>query len=447
MELITDFLSTVGYLLLALFILVTFHELGHFLAARLFGMRVDRFSIGFPPRLVGFVKGDTDYCISATPLGGYVKIAGLMDETMDDSHAESEPQPWEYRSKPVWQRMIVISAGVIFNVILAIIIYTVVTFSYGEQVIPAVNVPGVYVAEGSFMHEMGFNSGDKLVKINGQTPIYFRDFFNVSELTVSSIAYTVEREGRLVDIKLPTDFLDKARDEKLVSIIDAIPSEISKVVPSSPADQGGLKPGDKLIQINGAEVGYWVQMTDLIKNAESSLAINVKRGLDTLSLSVTPDPDTKTIGVQMVDPIQFFGAMEVEHGFGTSIATGFQRSMDTLLGIIRGIMKIASGELAIKDNLGGPVAIATVTKEMSEQGGYRGFWEITAFLSLSLAVMNMLPIPVLDGGHLVFLFYEAITRRQPSERIKGIFQQAGFILILVLVVYVTFNDIVRALGL
>lgn len=447
MELITDFLSTVGYLVLALFILVTFHELGHFLAARLFGMRVDRFSIGFPPRLVGFVKGDTDYCISATPLGGYVKIAGLMDETMDDSFADSEPQPWEYRSKPVWQRMIVISAGVIFNVILAIIIYTGVTFSYGEQVIPASNVPGVYVKEGSFMEEMGFQTGDKLMMINGTTPTYFRDFFNVSELTVSSIKYTVLRNGELVDINLPTDFLDKARDEKLISIVDAIPSEISKVVASSPADVGGLQAGDKLIQIDGQSVGYWVQMTDLIKNSESSLSIQVKRGLDTLMLSVAPDPDTKTIGVQMVDPIQFFGAMEVQHGFATSISTGFQRSMDTLVGTVRGILKIASGELAIKDNLGGPVAIATVTKEMSEQGGSRGFWEITAFLSLSLAVMNMLPIPVLDGGHLVFLFYEAITRRQPSERIKGIFQQAGFILILVLVVYVTFNDLVRALGL
>lgn len=447
MELITDFLSTIGYLVLALFILVTFHELGHFLAARLFGMRVDRFSIGFPPRLVGFVKGDTDYCISATPLGGYVKIAGLMDETMDDSFVDSEPQPWEYRSKPVWQRMIVISAGVIFNVILAIIIYTGVTYSYGEQVIPAANVPGVYVEQDSFMSEMGFQTGDKLVKINGQTPTYFRDFFNVSELTVSSIIYTVERKGELVDIALPTDFLDKARDEKLISIVDAIPSEISKVVPNSPADIGGIMPGDKLVQVQGKDIGYWVEMTEFIKNAESSLSIKVKRGLDTLSLSVTPDPDTKTIGVQMIDPIQFFGAMEVDHGFATSIATGYKRSMDTLLGTVRGILKIASGELAIKDNLGGPVAIATVTKEMSEQGGSRGFWEITAFLSLSLAVMNMLPIPVLDGGHLVFLFYEAITRRQPSERVKGFFQQAGFILILVLVVYVTFNDLVRALGL
>lgn len=447
MEIITDFLSTVGYLVLALFILVTFHELGHFLAARLFGMRVDRFSIGFPPRLVGFVKGDTDYCISATPLGGYVKIAGLMDETMDDSFAESEPQPWEYRSKPVWQRMIVISAGVIFNVILAIIIYTGVTFSYGEQVIPAANVPGVYIQEDSFMEQMGFKSGDKLVRINGETPTYFRDFFNVSELTVSSITYTVERAGNFVDIKLPTDFLDKARDEKLINIIDAIPSEISKVVSGSPADEAGLLAGDKLVAVDGKAIGYWIQMTDLIKNSESTLALAVKRGADTLSLSVTPNPDTKTIGVQMVDPIQFFGAMEVEHSFGTSLATGFQRSMDTLVGTIRGIVKIVSGELAIKDNLGGPVAIATVTKEMSEQGGSRGFWEITAFLSLSLAVMNMLPIPVLDGGHLVFLIYEGVTRRQPSERIKGFFQQAGFILILVLVVYVTFNDLVRALGL
>lgn len=447
MEIITGFFSTVGYLILALFILVTFHELGHFLAARLFGMRVDRFSIGFPPRLVGIKRGDTDYCISATPLGGYVKIAGFMDETMDDSFIGKDPEPYEFRAKPVWQRMIVISAGVIFNVILAIIIYTGVTWSFGELVVPAANVPGVYVEKGSFIEDMGFQSGDQLVGINGTNPTYFRDFFNVSELTVSQIVYTVIRDGNEVDITLPTDFLDRARDEKLISIVDAIPSEISKVAPNSPAEEGGLKAGDRIIAIDNEPINYWVQMTAAIKGAESTLAIQVLRANDTLSLKVTPNPDTKTIGVQNIDPIQFFGAQEVEHDFSTSITTGIQRAIDTLVGTLRGISKIVTGELAIKDNLGGPVAIATVTKEMSEQGGFRGFWEITAFLSLSLAVMNMLPIPVLDGGHMVFLIYEGITRREPSERIKGIFQQAGFVLILVLVVYVTFNDLVRALGL
>lgn len=447
MELITGFFSTVGYLILALFILVTFHELGHFLAARLFGMRVDRFSIGFPPRLVGFKKGDTDYCISLTPLGGYVKIAGLMDETMDDSFVGKEPEPWEFRAKPVWQRMIVISAGVIFNVILAIVIYTGVTWSYGEQVVPAANVPGIYVEKGSFVEEMGFESGDKLVGINGSSPEYFRDFFNVSELTVSQIVYTVIRDGEEVNITLPTDFLDRAREERLLSIVDAIPSEISTVVKGSPAEEGGMKAGDKIISINGEEINYWVQMTSVIKSAESALAITVLRANDTLALQVTPDPDSKTIGVQMIDPIQFFGAKEVSHDFANSFLTGLNRATDTLVGTLRGISKIVTGELAVKDNLGGPVAIATVTKEMSEQGGLRGFWEITAFLSLSLAVMNMLPIPVLDGGHMIFLIYEGITRREPSEKIKGIFQQAGFVLILVLVIYVTFNDLVRALGL
>lgn len=446
MEIITDIFSTVGYFILALFILVTFHELGHFLAARLFGMRVERFSIGFPPRLVGFIKGDTDYCISATPLGGYVKIAGLMDETMDDSFVGKSPEPWEFRAKPVWQRIIVISAGVIFNILLSILIYAGLTYSYGEQVVPAANVPGVYIEEGSLMHELGFRSGDRLVGVNGERPEYFNQFFSVDQLTVSQIVYTIERDGQSLDITLPQNFLDQARDARLISIVDAVPSVLAKVMAGSPADEAGLKDGDKIIAMNGQQVGYWVQMTQVIKSSEGTISLLISRNGQEIPLEVTPDPDTKTIGVQMVEPVSFFGAIEIERGLGDSFIAGADRAIQALVGNIRGIAKIVTGELAVKDNLGGPVAIATVTKDMTDQGGSRGFWEITAFLSLSLAVMNLLPIPVLDGGHLVFLFYEGITRREPSERIKGFFQQAGFILILVLVVYVTFNDIARTLG-
>lgn len=446
MEFLSEILSTLGYFILALFILVTFHELGHFLAARLFGMRVERFSIGFPPRLVGFVKGETDYCISATPLGGYVKIAGLMDETMDDSFLEKQPEPWEFRAKPVWQRIIVISAGVIFNILLSMMIYTGITYSYGEQVIPSENVGGFYVEESSLMHELGFRSGDRLLAVNGSRPAYFRDFFAVDQLTVSQIVYTVNRDGQEVDIALPVDFLDRARDARMINILDAVPAAISNVAPGTPAEAAGFKDGDEITEMDGQIVEYWVQMTQIIKTAEGPISVIVSRNGQPVSLEVTPDPETQTIGVQMIDPIAYFGAVELDRNFASSITAGVSRAIGALVGNFRGIAKIVSGELAIKDNLGGPVAIATVTKDMTEKGGSRGFWEITAFLSLSLAVMNLLPIPVLDGGHLVFLIYEGITRREPSERIKGYFQQAGFILILVLVVYVTFNDIARTLG-
>lgn len=449
MESILSILQTIGIFAGALFILVLVHELGHFLAAKLFKMRVERFSIGFPPRLVGFTKGDTDYCISATPLGGYVKISGMVDESMDDSFASSEPQPWEYRSKPVWQRVIVITAGVIFNMILAVVIYATMFFSYGAQHIPADKVGQLYIPETSLANELGFQSGDILISVNGNKPVNysFGNMISINEITKSDVTFEVDRLGEIVVIHAPSDLLDMLnRNPEFLSVEYALPSQISAVSSSSPAMEAGIVAGDRIISINGEETNYWLQMAERIRSSEGELDLVIARGDSTFALAVTPNPQSKTIGIAPVDPIEYFGVEYVRYGFLTSITQGTKTTVDNTVGIVQGLGRLLSGSISVRENLGGPVAIASVTREATDRGGWVGFWLFTAMLSITLAIMNILPIPVLDGGHLVFLIYEGITRREPSLKIRMALQQIGMILLIGLMIFVTFNDIMRFIG-
>ncbi len=449
MESFISLLTTIGIFAAAIFILVLVHELGHFLAAKLFKMRVERFSIGFPPRLFGFKRGDTDYCISATPLGGYVKISGMIDESMDDEFTKSEPQPWEYRSKPVWQRMIVITAGVIFNMILAVLIYASIYFVYGAPQIPSDNVGQLYIPESSLAHEIGFESGDALISINGRRPSHYRfgNMISIQEITRSEVNFLVDRGGEQVTITAPSDFLDLLnRNPNFLSVEFALPSLISAVVPGSPAAEAGMEPNDKIIAINGEPTGYWIQMAQKIRNSEGEIELQVLRGDEILSLAVTPDPQTKTIGIGAVNSDEYFGVEYIRFGLGSALSRGVVSTGETTAGIVQGLGRLFSGSISVRENLGGPVAIASVTREATDRGGWRGFWLFTAMLSITLAIMNILPIPVLDGGHLVFLIYEAVTRREPSVKVRMALQQIGMILIIGLMIFVTFNDIMRFVG-
>lgn len=446
MESIHSLLSTIGIFVLAILILVFVHELGHFITAKLFKMRVERFSLGFPPRLFGFKYGETDYCVSATPLGGYVKISGMIDESMDIEHLNAEPQPWEFRSKPVWQRIIVISGGVIFNVILAAVIYSGLNMYYGEVRIPMNQVQGFYVAEGSLAQEIGFQTGDKIKSVNGKDITYFQDLLNPATITSSDLTFGVLRNGEFFNLKAPANFLDLLNKKPFFGIEDLVPSKIHEVSKGGPADKAGLQSGDVVIAIDERPIQFWAELYQSIKSSEGVMNLTVVRnGLDTLQLAVTPDLETKTIGIRQ-DFEQFFQIEFVKPGFFAAIGSGINRSGNVLTGIVNGFTKLFSGDISVKDNLGGPVAIANFTKQATDAGGVRGFWEITAMLSLTLAVMNILPIPVLDGGHLVFLIYEGITRREPSAKIRMIMQQVGFVLIIGLIIFVTFNDIMRQIG-
>lgn len=449
MESILSLLQTIAIFAAAIFILVLIHELGHFLAAKFFKMRVERFSIGFPPRLFGFKRGDTDYCISATPLGGYVKISGMVDESMDTDFQSSEPQPWEYRSKPVWQRVIVISAGVIFNMILAVVIYATMFFSYGAQHVPAQNVGELYIPQESLAHEIGFQTGDRIVTVNGNTPQRYRfgSLISIQEITRSQVVFEVERDGQILPIIAPPDLLDLLnRNPDFLDIQNALPSQISQVLAGSPAQDAGLQAGDKIVEIDGEPVGFWIQMATKIRAAEGELALRVERDGEIVDAVVTPNPDTRTIGVAPVDLIDYFGVEYVRYGLFTSVIEGARTTKENTVGIVQGLGRLVTGSISVRENLGGPVAIATVTREATDRGGWVGFWMFTAMLSITLAIMNILPIPVLDGGHLVFLIYEGITRREPSLKVRMALQQVGMVLLIGLMIFVTFNDILRVIG-
>ncbi|MEX0686025.1 MAG: RIP metalloprotease RseP [Balneolales bacterium] len=434
----------------AIFILVLVHEFGHFIAAKVFGMRVEQFSIGFPPRLFGKKVGDTDYCISATPLGGYVKIAGMMDESMDNSFLEEEPKPWEYRSKPVWQRVIVITAGVIMNMILAYVIFTGIVYTYGVNQIPVENIPGLYIPEGSLADKVGFETDDRIIAVNDRQldKIEGANLFSMSDITSSELSFTVLRNGQRIELYAPSGFMDDiSKEPDFINMLqNALPSQVGSVQAGTPADEAGLQEGDKIVAIDGDSVNYWLQMVEKIQSAENSLIFEIDRNGERIEAAITPDPERKIIGIGQVDAYDFFDADTEQYGLFASIPKGIAQGNDSFKGIINGFKQLLTGAISFRENLGGPVAIASVTADATERGGMLGFWNITAFLSITLAIMNILPIPMLDGGHLMFLIYEGITRREPSMRVKMALQQIGFILLIGLMIFVTFNDILRYVG-
>ncbi|MDZ7806843.1 MAG: RIP metalloprotease RseP [Gracilimonas sp.] len=443
------FLSLLNTLLIfggAIMILVFVHELGHFLAAKLFGMRVERFSIGFPPRVWGFQKGDTDYCIGATPLGGYVKISGMIDESMDTDHLEKEPEDWEYRSKPVWQRIITITAGVIFNMILAFFIYFGMTYSNGKAVLPIQESQGIYVPETSILNEIGFETGDKIVGVNGKEVTYFNDLVSASELTADNLNYSVLRDGKNINVPVSSNYLDSLQTRGFLDISYMLPSKVSSVPPGRPAAEAGLKAGDRIVSANGDSVNYWVQLVEIIQEADTAVNFGVMRGDSLFYASIMPDQESKTIGIASPNP-QSLGFERIDYGFFESIGEGYNQTMEQTTGILQGFARMLTGDISVTQNLGGPIAIANITREATDQAGWIGFWNITALLSITLAILNILPIPALDGGHLVFLLYEGITRREASEKVRMVAQQIGFFLMIGLFIFVMFNDAFRYLGL
>lgn len=439
--------TTILIFIAAIFILVTIHELGHFLAAKFFKMRVDKFSIGFPPKIFGFRKGETEYVIGATPLGGYVQIAGMIDESMDDSFIDQEVQPDEFRSRPVWQRTVVILAGVVFNMILAVVIYMGMAWNYGETVIPIDSISGIYVQEESVAHQIGLQTGDQVVGINGEEVEYFNQLFSPSELTDRDLTFLVRREGELLTINTPPDFLDLInREGGFIDLNNTLPSKIFRVMPGSPAEEAGITNGDQIVSANGEPIQYWVQIVEVIKNADGPTDIEVLRGNEIVQLTVEADPETNQIGIQSYQASDLFDYEIKTYGIAQSVVVGFSRTNETFFGIIKGIGRLFSGDISVRENLGGPVAIANITKEATDRGGMEGFWNITAFLSVTLAIMNMLPIPALDGGHFMFLVYEGITRREPPPKVRMGLQQLGFIFLIGLFILITFNDILRTIG-
>lgn len=484
MDLLLSILTSTFWVILALTILVFVHELGHFLTAKYFGMRVERFSVGFPPTLFGRRYGDTEYAVGATPLGGYVKISGMIDESLDTDHVEEEPDPWEFRAKPVWQRIVVISAGVVFNVILAVFIFAGIEWVEGDTYIPAQNVEQVYVEEGSVAHDIGLRTGDRILEVNGRTFERFDQLSPSSVVAADTLTVTVRRDGETTRLVGPSDIitrLSRAQNEgqsagMYLPGLGFLPSLIGNVQKGSPADSIGLRPGDRILAVNGDTVRFWREMSTLIQQTNGAPATFRWRRPDSLVQADTSvgaarlvrqteqgsvfeataapmhqeDEDRYVLGVHSAGSTprteqmlyDELGMKKVTYGPGEAFVAGATSAWENTRNIVVTLQRIVTGRDEVRESLGGPVMIAQVTSEAAERGPIV-FWRIVAILSVTLAVMNILPIPALDGGQLLFLLYEGITRRRPSVRVRLVAQQIGMILLLGFMAFLIFNDILR----
>ena len=442
-------------LLLSLSFLVAVHEMGHLLAAKYFGMRVEQFSIGFPPKIWSFRKGDTEYAISAIPLGGYVKISGMIDESMDTEAMKLPPQSWEFRSKPAWQRLIVMLGGIVVNVIVGILIFIGLTFFLGDTYIlkDEINKSGGFLV-GPIGEQIGLKTGDQIVKINGKEFKYLQDIFNMETLLSTNGSYTVERDGKQIDIAIPADFIEnfsssKSNPGQFLSLRMA--PVVAEIQPGTPAEKMGLRAGDRIIEANGAPIQYKDQIDqqvqamvrDSVSGNSDTLVLKVKRGDQELAMKADFRKQ-KMIGIA-VEPTpsdDFIKRAEerVTYGLVESIPLGTKRAFSMLTANVKAFGRVITGELSAQKSISGPLGIM---KAFGNQWDWARFWTLTGVLSLVLAFMNLLPIPALDGGHVMFLSYEIISRRKPSDKFLETAQKVGMLFLLALMVFIFANDIIK----
>lgn len=440
-----DWMIMLAQLLLSLSFLVAVHEFGHLIAAKYFGMRVEQFSIGFPPKIWSFKKGETEYALSAIPLGGYVKISGMIDESLDAEAMKQPPQPWEFRSKPAWQRLIVMLGGIFVNVVVGILIFIGITYAFGDTYLlkDVINENGGFHV-GPVGESIGLQTGDKIVKINGQQYEYLEELIHPETLLTTNATYTVERNGQLIDVPIPGDFIQQFnRKETAGNFINyRFPPVISATQPGSVAAKMGLQKGDRIRELNGMRINYFDEIaTSLKANTGDTLTAKIERGGEVLSFKEYFKGE-KTLGVAITKPEDFFDNAErrVTYGFLESIPLGTQRAFSTLAVQIKAFGKIISGALSPKESLSGPIGIM---QAFGVTWDWERFWSLTGVLSLVLAFMNLLPIPALDGGHVMFLSYEMISRRKPSDKFLETAQKVGMVFLLGLMVFIFANDIIK----
>lgn len=440
-----DWMIMLAQLLLSLSFLVAVHEFGHLIAAKYFGMRVEQFSIGFPPKIWSFKKGETEYALSAIPLGGYVKISGMIDESLDTENMKQPAQPWEFRSKPAWQRLIVMLGGITVNIIVGVMIFIGITFAFGDTYMlkDEVNKAGGFQV-GSVGQNIGLKTGDKIVKINGKDFKYLEDIVKPETLLGNNAYYTVERDGKLIDIPIPADFIQKfnKKENALHFVLYRFPPLVGEIEKGSLAEEAGVKAGDLFVELNGEPVKYFDEVYDRVKAFKG----------DTISFTVVRSGERITfkenfkgkdgIGYRpMIEENYLESAkVSIKYGFIESIPLGTKRAFTTLKTQITAFGKVISGVLSPKESLSGPLGIM---QAFGAEWDWERFWQLTGVLSLVLAFMNLLPIPALDGGHVMFLTYEIVSRRKPSDKFLETAQKVGMVFLLALMVFIFANDIIK----
>jgi len=433
--------NMVLYSIPILAILIFVHELGHFIAAKLTGMRVDRFSIGFPPRAFGKKVGDTDYCVSWIPVGGYVKIAGMIDESFDTDFLTKEPQPWEFRAKAAWARMFVMSAGVIMNILLAWAIFTYLQYEHGTYSKETTEIG--YVIEGSPAEKAGVRSGDRILSVNG-TPT--TDWDAVQELIYvenirNDISLDLDRGGQRLNVFIPkTSILGFSEDQFGIVVAHTV-AFIQGIRPGMPAEKLGIRGGDTLLTLNGTPVINNYQVVRIIKgNAGRALQATWKHGNTTGSGTATVT-DSGQIGVNLLT-IYRGPFKRVEYSILQAVPAGMREIAHVVRLFYQSFRNIFAGRVSVRESIGGPIMIAQIATQSAEYG-LAEYLAFMAMLSMSLAIINILPIPALDGGHLLMLVVEKASGREIPQRVKLVIQQAGFILLLAFMAFVIYNDISR----
>lgn len=440
-----DWMIMLAQLLLSLSFLVAVHEFGHLIAAKYFGMRVEQFSIGFPPKIWSFKKGETEYAISAIPLGGYVKISGMIDESLDTELMKQPAQPWEFRSKPAWQRLIVMLGGIFVNVVVGIMIFIGITFAFGDTYIlkDKVNENGGFQV-GTVGQSIGLRTGDKIVEINGRDYQYLEELIKPQTLLGAGLTYTVERDGQKINIPVPADFIQNfnKKENQGQFIGYRIPPILVPAGKNTIAERVGLAKGDLLLDVNNVPVKYADEVPALVKGTTG----------DTITFTISRQGQImkfrerfigeKAIGIGWMKEDTYLSDAEVRihYGFFESIPLGTRRAFETLQTQIIAFGKIISGALSPKESLSGPIGIM---QAFGVEWDWARFWSLTGVLSLVLAFMNLLPIPALDGGHVMFLSYEMISRRKPSDRFLETAQKVGMVFLLALMVFIFANDIIK----
>ena len=428
-------------LILSLSILIVLHELGHFIPAKLFNTRVEKFYLFFDPwfSIFKFKKGDTEYGMGWLPLGGYVKISGMIDESMDKEQMAQEPKPWEFRSKPAWQRLIIMIGGVTVNFILAIVIYIVMLFVMGEEYLPPQNATyGIYA--DSLALEMGLQHGDKILAVDNK-PV--ESFHRITPEIIIGEAQTltIERAGKIMEMDIPDETFRKLVTSKSPLIELRFPFVVDRFVDESPAEEAGIQKGDRLVALNNKRLESFQEFVDELPQHKG----------EKVTITVIRDGTEKNTEVQLTETgllgiypeaelSQFFEVKKVEYNLISAIPAGVNKAITTFEDYVQSLKLLFSPNVNAAESVGGFI---TIGKAFSPQWDWERFWSFTAFLSIILAIMNILPIPALDGGHVMFLLYEVITGKKPNEKFLEYAQYVGMILLLSLLIFANGNDILK----
>lgn len=435
-----DGLIMAGQLILGLSILVVLHELGHFLTARAFGIKVEKFYLFFDAwgvKLFSFNYKGCEYGVGWLPLGGYVKIAGMIDESMDTEQLAGPAQPWEFRSKPAWQRLIVMLGGVTVNIILGFFIFWMLTFINGETFIPNAKIAGG-VSPGIVGKEIGLQTGDRIISMNGKPIKYFDELLS-SKIFFGNTELTVERNGKTELIAIPQNAIELVSDHGLAEfVVPRMPmSTIDSVFGN--AKNAGMQKGDKIIAVNHKPVTYQDEIrkeTDSFKGRQ--VEITVLRQNDTLAL--TPTVNTK--GVIGFYPSQAeIPTEKIDYSLAAAFPVGVSKAWSFFIDNAKGLGKVVSGQVKANKAFTGPVGIARM---FGATVNWVKFWSLVGLLSMALAFMNLLPIPALDGGHSVFLLIEMAKGKPLSDKFMERAQIVGFCILVALMVFILGNDILKA---